>query len=229
MKVTFLGHAAVLLEGTNFKVLVDPFLTGNPSYIPNPNHIIGITHIFVTHGHQDHIGDTIKIARKNNSMIVSNNELADFFKGKNPNLNVHPMDMGEKYHFSFGDVLMTRALHGSVVRDGNQTLDGGQACGFVFMIDGFTIYHLGDTSLIDDFKALKSYNIDMAFLPIGGHYTMDIDDAVKAVGYLRPKTIIPMHYNTFTLIQANPHVFKNNLPNHNVVIMKSGESIDLIE
>lgn len=228
MKVTFLGHAAVLIESENGKLLIDPFLTNNPSYIPNQKHIEGITHIFVTHGHQDHIGDTLEIAKRNKAMIISNPECAKFFTEKDSSLHVVSMNIGDHHHFSFGDVQMTPAEHGSVIRDGDHTFDGGKACGFLFQINGVFIYHPGDTGLIEEMKELETYHIDLAFIPIGGHYTMGIEDAIQAVSYLKPKMIVPMHYNTFSLIQADPQEFKDKLPNDKVIIMQSGESITLI-
>lgn len=227
MKVTFLGHAALLVEDVNFKALIDPFLTGNPNYKPDPSHTEGITHIFITHGHGDHIGDAIAIAQKNNSTIISNAELASIFWKKDKTLNLHPMHIGGGYAFPFGKVKMTPAVHGSSYRDGDITLDGGSPGGFLLKINGKKLYHSGDTGLTMDMQLLDFENIDLAFLPIGGNYTMDIDDAVRAVRMLKPKKVVPMHYNTFPLIQADPYEFKENLPDYEVIILQSGESITI--
>jgi len=227
MKVTFLGHAALLVEDVNFKALIDPFLTGNPSYKKDPYHIEGITHIFITHGHGDHIGDAIEIAQKNNSKIILNAELASIFFKKDKSLNLHPMHIGGGYPFPFGKVKMTPAVHGSSYHDGEKTLDGGSPGGFLLYINGKKLYHSGDTGLTMDMKLLELEHIDLAFLPIGGNYTMDIDDAVRAVEFIKPKKVVPMHYNTFPLIKADPNEFKAKLPNCEVVILQPGESITI--
>jgi len=227
MKVTFLGHAAVLVEDVNFKALIDPFLTGNPSYKEDPYHTEGITHILVTHGHGDHIGDTIAIAKKTNAIIISNAELASIFWNKDKSLNLHPMHIGGGYAFPFGKVKMTPAVHGSAYHDGDKSYDGGSPGGFLLKINGKKLYHSGDTGLTMDMKLLDFEHIDLAFLPIGGNYTMDIDDAVRAVDFIKPKIVVPMHYNTFPLIQADPNIFKEKLPDYQVKILQSGESITI--
>ena len=204
MKVTFLGHAAVLVEDVNFKALIDPFLTGNPSYKEDPYHTEGITHILVTHGHGDHIGDTIAIAKKTNAIIISNAELASIFWNKDKSLNLHPMHIGGGYAFPFGKVKMTPAVHGSAYHDGDKSYDGGSPGGFLLKINGKKLYHSGGTGL-----------------------TMDIDDAVRAVDFIKPKIVVPMHYNTFPLIQADPNIFKEKLPDYQVKILQSGESITI--
>lgn len=227
MNITFLGHAALLIEHGSFKGLIDPFLTGNPVYQPNPNDIKDITHIFVTHGHQDHVGDTLNIAKDNNAMIISNAELASLFWHKDNSLNIHAMHIGGAYDFDFGRVKMTPAVHGSSYRDEEGVHEGGNPGGFLLTIDGITIYHAGDTGLIYDMKLLEEDNIDIAFLPIGGNYTMDIKDAVRAVSFIKPKRTVPIHYDTFPLIQADPHEFALLLPDHPVIILKPSESISI--
>lgn len=227
MKLTFLGHAALLIEDGPFKGLIDPFLTGNPVYQENPNDIKGITHIFVTHGHQDHVGDTLSIAKANNATIITNAELASLFRRKDRSLKLHPMHIGGAYTFSFGRVKMTPAVHGSSYQDEDGFHDGGTPGGFLITINGTTIYHAGDTGLIYDMKLLAEENIDIAFLPIGGNYTMDIKDAVRAVDFIRPKRTVPIHYDTFPLIQADPHEFAAAIPDHPVIILHPAQSVEL--
>ncbi|QMS84816.1 metal-dependent hydrolase [Candidatus Xianfuyuplasma coldseepsis] len=227
MKITFLGHAAVLLEHHDFKALIDPFLTNNPVYKKDPTHTQGITHIFVTHGHGDHVGDTLQIAKENNAMIIANAELCSLFRRKDKTLKLHPMHIGGAFTFDFGRVKMTPAVHGSSYQDEDGVHEGGNPGGFLITVDGTSVYHAGDTGLIYDMKLLEQDEIDVAFLPIGGNYTMDINDAIRAVEFIKPKITIPMHYNTFGLIQADPYIFKGRLLEYRVEILEPGEAIKL--
>lgn len=227
MKITFLGHSAVLVEHKDFKALIDPFLKGNPQYKPKKKHIEGVTHIFITHGHGDHIGDAIEIAKNNNATIISNAEITNIIKMDNQEIKVHAMHIGGRFEFSFGKVKMTPAVHGSSYFKNGNFYDAGNPGGFVIEIDGKSLYHAGDTGLTYDMKILELEEIDVAFLPIGGNYTMDIDDAVRAVHFIKPKITVPMHYNTFGLIQADPNYFEAKLPDYVVKILESGEFIVL--
>ena len=227
MKITFLGHAAVLLEDTGFKALIDPFLKGNPVYKEDPNHTKDITHIFITHGHGDHVGDALEIAKASNAMIIANAELCTLFWSKDKTLRVHPMHIGGAFQFDFGRVKMTPAVHGSSYRDEDGVHEGGNPGGFLITVNNKTVYHAGDTGLIYDMKLLEQDQIDVAFLPIGGNYTMDIADAVRAVDFIRPKIVVPMHYNTFGLIQADPHIFKGRLPEYQVEILEPNQSLTI--
>lgn len=227
MKITFLGHAALLIESGSFKGLIDPFLSGNPVYKKEESHINGITHIFITHGHTDHVGDALSIAKENNALLITNADLAGVFRHKDPTLRVHPMHIGGAFHFPFGRVKMTPAVHGSTYIDEDGPHDGGNPGGFVITIDGKTLYHAGDTGLIYDMKLLQAEHIDIAFLPIGGNYTMDIIDAARAVEFIQPKITVPFHYNTFGLIKADPNEFIKRLPDYRVELLSPGESIEI--
>lgn len=222
MKLTFLGHSALLIEEGNFKGLVDPFISGNPSCKIRVDDLTGISHIFVTHGHGDHMGDTIDIARKNQSLIITNFEISNYLSRLK--LRTHAMHIGGRTKFDFGRVKMTSALHGSGISDGDNMLCGGNPGGFVIELGGKKVYHAGDTGLTYDMKLLEDEKIDVAFLPIGGNYTMDIDDAVKACDFIKAKIVVPMHYNTFGLISANPQIFKNKAPSE-VVILDVNETM----
>lgn len=227
MKITYLGHSALLVEDKNFKALVDPFLTGNPQYKESKYNITDITHIFVTHGHGDHIGDAVKLAKENNSLLISNAEIANIVSMENQDIRTHAMHIGGRFEFSFGKVKMTPAVHGSsYFKDGN-FYDAGNPGGFVIEINEKSLYHAGDTGLTYDMKLLELEEIDIAFLPIGGNYTMDIDDAVRAVDFIKPKITVPMHYNTFGLIQADPDEFAKKLPDYVVRILPPGTSIEI--
>ena len=224
MKLTYLGHSALLIEEGSFKGIIDPFITGNSLCKSCIDDLSNITHVFVTHGHSDHIGDTVEIARRNKSLIITNHEIAAYL-GKFK-LKTHAMHIGGRTKFDFGTVKMTNALHGSGISDNGNMIYGGNPGGFVIEIDGKKIYHAGDTGLTYDMKLLEDEKIDIAFLPIGGNYTMDIDDAVKAADFIKAKTVVPMHYNTFGLITADPELFKNKVKSSDVIILNTNESMN---
>lgn len=224
MKITYLGHSAFMIEGANIKALIDPFITGNPKSPLKAIELTDITHIFVTHGHGDHLGDTKSIAKRCGSLVVCNYELGKYLSDEG--LNVHTMHIGGRYKFDFGKVKMTPALHGSGIdiADGKY---GGSPCGFVIEADGKKLYHAGDTGLTMDMKLLEAENIDIALIPIGGNYTMDIYDAARAVEFVKPKLVVPMHYNTFPPISADPIEFKKMVTEPTVQIMNPGERIEI--
>jgi L-ascorbate metabolism protein UlaG (beta-lactamase superfamily) len=224
MKLTFLGHSALLIEEGNFKGLVDPFITGNSLSKTSVDDLVNITHIFVTHGHGDHIGDTINIAKRNKALIITNHEISAYLSKFK--LRTHAMHIGGRTKFDFGTVKMTNALHGSGISENGNMIYGGNPGGFIIEIDGKKIYHAGDTGLTYDMKLLEDEKIDVAFLPIGGNYTMDIEDALKAVDFIKPKTVVPMHYNTFGIIKADPEIFKSKASS-NVMILNVNESMNV--
>ncbi|WP_313345740.1 metal-dependent hydrolase [Sedimentibacter sp.] len=223
MKLTYLGHAAVIIEEGKFKGIIDPFISGNPSAKVNVNELSDVTHIFVTHGHGDHIGDTVDIAKQSGALVIANAEISAYLSKFN--VRTHAMHIGGRTKFDFGIVKMTNALHGSGISDNGNMIYGGNPGGFIIHINGNKVYHAGDTGLTMDMKLLEDENIDVAFLPIGGNYTMDIEDAVKAVDFIKPKIVIPFHYNTFDVIRANPEEFKDKVKSSNVEILNTNESV----
>ncbi|MCF7925926.1 MAG: metal-dependent hydrolase [Candidatus Izimaplasma sp.] len=227
MKCTFLGHAAVLIEALDYKIIIDPFLKHNPLYKKTDDDTVGITHVLITHAHGDHIGDAVEIAQQNNAVIICNFEISSILKSIDKSLNIHPMHLGGRVPVDFGTVKMTPALHGSGYIENDMIYDGGSPCGFLLKVADKTIYHAGDTGLTYDMKLLENSLIDLAFLPIGGNYTMDVDDAVIAVDFIKPNKVVPIHYNTFDLIQADPKDFKNKVSQAEVIILDSGDSIDI--
>lgn len=229
MKLTFLGHSAILLETSGGRILVDPFLTGNPVAIQKAEEI-ECEFIALTHGHEDHFGDTLEIARRNDATVIANAEIATYCQAHG--CRVHPLNHGGGNPFPFGRLELTIAWHSSSL-----ALDGGKnfrymgnPAGLYFQIEGKRIYHAGDTALFSDMKLIASKGIlDLALLPIGDNFTMGIDDAVTALDWLQPKQAIPIHYNTFPPIQADPEIFREGGKRHgvDVRILQPGETLIL--
>lgn len=225
MKLTYLGHSALLIEEGNFKGIIDPYISGNPLSKTSVDSLVDITHIFVTHGHTDHIGDAVEIAKANNALIIANHEICAYLaKFK---VRTHSMHIGGRRKFDFGTVKMTNALHGSGISEGGSIICGGNPCGFVIEIEGKKIYHAGDTGLTLDMKLLENEKIDVAFLPIGGNYTMDADDAAIAADFIKANYTVPIHYGTFGLIEADPLYFKSRVNSSEVVVLGLNESINI--
>jgi L-ascorbate metabolism protein UlaG (beta-lactamase superfamily) len=225
MKLQFIGHAAFYFEAPGIKGLIDPFITGNPQSEIGVDDLKDITHIFITHGHGDHIGDAVYLAKKHEALVIANFEIANYLALQG--VQVHPMHIGGRTTFPFGTVKLTPALHGSGIQTESGIVDGGNPGGFVITVDGKSIYHAGDTGLTMDMMLLEDEKIDVALLPIGGNFTMDIRDAVKAVTFIKPKCVIPMHYNTFNLIEADPNNFKSAVRSAEVKILQPNESIKI--
>jgi L-ascorbate metabolism protein UlaG (beta-lactamase superfamily) len=220
MRLTYFGHSAFLIEGKEFTALIDPYF---PKVKPELDEL---DYIFVTHGHDDHVGETIELASKFKATIITNPELVKYFASRN--LKVHSMGIGGSYEFPFGKVKMINAVHSSSIVDNGDIVYAGQPCGFLIKSEDNKIYHAGDTGLTLDMKLLEEENIDVALLPIGGNYTMDIEDAVKAVNFIKPSLVIPMHYDTFPLIAVDEKKFVNSVKKYcNVKVLKVKETIVL--
>lgn len=226
MKITYFGHSVFMIEENDFKAIIDPFIRGNKLCNITVDDIGQLTHIFVTHGHGDHIGDTIELAKKTNALVISNAEISNYFASKGLT-KLHSMHLGGRHRFDFGVVKMTNAIHGSGIQDDGKIIEGGNPGGFLIEINNKKIYHAGDTGLTYDMKLLEEENIDIAFVPIGGNYTMDVKDAVKAVEFIKPKVAIPMHYNTFPVVETDPGEFKEKVKTSEVIVMDFNESIEM--
>lgn len=224
MKLKYLGHSVFYLESGDFKALIDPFITGNPQAATRVEDFKELTHIFVTHGHGDHLGDAVPLAKATGATIITNYEIGDYLEQFD--VNIHTMHIGGRVKLDFGTVKMTPALHGSGISTPGGMICGGNPGGFIIEVDGKKIYHAGDTGLTMDMKLLEVEDIDVALLPIGGNFTMDVTDAVRAVEFISPKITIPMHYNTFPLIDTDPEIFKK-MAAGDVIILKPGEDYEV--
>lgn len=195
-RVRWLGHAALLLETDGTRVLIDPFFTGNPKAVIEADKVEA-DFILVSHGHSDHVGDTIAIAQRTGATVIANYEIANWLHQKGVS-KVHGQQLGGSHAFPFGRVKLTLAFHGSALPDGSY---GGNPCGFLITCkDGKKIYDAADTGLFGDMRLIGEEGLDLAFLPIGDNYTMGPEDALRAVQFLQPRKVVPIHYNTWELI-----------------------------
>ncbi len=199
IKITWYGHAFFLIETKNTRILIDPFINGN-KLCPISVKDAKADYICITHGHGDHLGETLEIAKIFGSTIVANPEICEWL-GRKGGKKFHSMQIGGSYEFPWGNLKMTHALHSSPLPDGSY---GGNPAGFIVQAEGKKIYHAGDTGLFGDMKLIGEEKIDLALLPIGDNYTMGTKDATKALQMIKPRKVIPMHFNTFELIKQNP-------------------------
>ena len=223
MEIRFIGHSCFELTEGSTRVLIDPFLTDNPSAAVGADEV-DPTHIFLTHGHGDHFGDVEAIARRTNAQVVAITEVADELTEAGVE-NVADPNLGGTVTFDWGWVKLTPAWHTSTTPKGQVNVPAG----LLINIGGKTIYHLGDTALFSDLRLVAGRGdpIDVALMPIGGHYTMDRIDAVHAAELIEAATIIPCHYDTFPLIETDAEAFKVDveaLTSSRVEILEPGET-----
>jgi L-ascorbate metabolism protein UlaG (beta-lactamase superfamily) len=197
--VTWFGHASFGLEVGDSKLLIDPFLKDNPVSTIKPEDVEA-DFILVSHGHGDHVGDAVEIAKRTGATVITNAEIASWFQDKG--IPAHAQHIGGGFHHPFGYLKLTLALHGSRLPDGS---DGGNPAGFLLATEeGEKIYFACDTGLFGDMRLIGEEGVDLAVLPIGDNYTMGPEDALRAVKLLQPKHVIPVHYNTWDVIAQDP-------------------------
>ncbi|MBK8023231.1 MAG: metal-dependent hydrolase [Chloroflexi bacterium] len=194
IKLTWLGHSAFSLDVDGHSVLVDPFLTDNP-LAPVSAESLNPEYILLSHAHGDHLGDTVSIARRSGAAVISNFEICNWLR-KNGVATTHGQNLGATGDYDFMSVKSTIAFHSSSFPDGSY---GGNPGGFIVTAasSGLRMYYAGDTALFSDMQLYGDEGIDVAVLPIGDFFTMGIADSLRAVQFIRPRYVVPMHYNTF--------------------------------
>ncbi|GGE17233.1 UPF0173 metal-dependent hydrolase [Marinithermofilum abyssi] len=229
MKILFHGHSCFEIRHEGHTLLIDPFLTGNPAAKVKPEKLKP-DFILLTHGHNDHVGDTVAIAKANDAMVIAPFELATWLGWQG--VNVHPLHIGGAHEFPFGKVKLTQAFHGSgyTVDDKQQIVYLGMPAGLLLTLGGKRIYHAGDTGLFSDMKLIgMKGGVDLALLPIGDNFTMGPEDALLAAEWVGAKRVIPMHYNTFPLIEQDASAFVAELEKKGIQgeILQPGQGTEL--
>jgi L-ascorbate metabolism protein UlaG (beta-lactamase superfamily) len=226
LKLRYHGHSCWEVEDGTHRLLIDPFLEGNPLADVGPDSFKKLDAIVVSHGHGDHIGDGVAIAKRTGALVISNFEVTNYFTTRG--CQGHPLHIGGGRRFDFGHVKLTIAHHGSTGPEGEAL---GNPAGIVLTMAGKKVYHAGDTGLFLDMKLIAEMNgpLDAALLPIGDNFTMGIDDAVKATEFLQARVHIPMHYDTFGWIKADPQEFvrKVEAAGRKAVVVKPGASYEV--
>ncbi|GAB4168361.1 MAG: metal-dependent hydrolase [Geothermobacteraceae bacterium] len=224
-RLTWYGHATLGLETGGYKLVIDPFFSGNPAASTTAD-AVEADFILVSHGHGDHIGDTITIAERTGATVISNHEIVTWLGDKGLK-KLHGQHLGGGHRHPFGYLKLTLALHGSMLPDGSY---GGNPCGFLLTSnDGKKIYTAQDTGLFGDMRLIGEEGIDLAVLPIGDNYTMGPDDALRAVKMLGPKMVVPIHYNTFDLLSQDAVAWKQRVEAETgakVAVLRPGESLE---
>jgi L-ascorbate metabolism protein UlaG (beta-lactamase superfamily) len=202
VELTYHSHACFSMTVGDTHLLIDPFLSGNELADVSAEEVQA-DYIIVSHGHGDHVGDTVEIAKRTGAMTISNYEIQNWLMAQGVD-RAHPLNIGGGHDFPFGRVKLTIAHHGSGLPDGSY---GGNPAGLLLTLEGKKIYHACDTGLFYDMKLIGEEGLDLAILPIGDNFTMGPDDALRAVKLLAPKVVIPIHYDTFDVIAQDPHAF----------------------
>ncbi|MGL5296160.1 MAG: metal-dependent hydrolase [Culicoidibacterales bacterium] len=211
MFLTYLGHSTVYFGNGEENIIIDPFIRNNPECHLDFTQI-QVTYVFVTHGHADYLSDAIELCKRQNAVLVANVEICHYAMQQGI-VKILPMNIGGEIVLPFGHVKMVPALHSStIVTELGQLLPGGLACGYVIEFYHRKFYHAGDTALTYDLKLLKDKKnrFDIAFLPVGGRYTMNVNEVIKAVKWLKPKVIIPMYYGPFPEMKTSLKVLQKH-------------------
>lgn len=225
MRLTYFGHSCFLLETSQARLVLDPFFTGNPACKTAATDI-ACDYILVSHGHEDHTGDALALSQRRGAPIIANFEIAEYFGAQGA--KTHGLNPGGGANFPFGRVKLTLAHHSSSANAGLNPIYLGSPCGLLITADGKNIYHAGDTALFLDMQLIGRVGLDLAMLPIGDSYTMGPDDALDALGFLKPKLAVPMHYNTWPVIAQDAADFAHraDLAGHAVRPMPPGATLE---
>jgi len=224
-KVIWYGHATMGMETNNLKIVIDPYFTNNPAACTTAN-LVNPDYILVSHGHSDHLGDTLSMAKRSSAMVICNAEISGWL-GKQ-GIKTHAQHIGGGYHHPFGYLKFTQALHGSGLPDGAY---GGNPAGFLLTTKSQKkIYFACDTGLFGDMRLIGEEGLALAVLPIGDNFTMGPDDALRAVKMLEPAHVIPIHYNTWGVIAQDPQAWAKRVAAETKTVphvIKPGESFEL--
>jgi L-ascorbate metabolism protein UlaG (beta-lactamase superfamily) len=230
MQIKWLGHSTFELTEGDARVLIDPFLKPNNPAATLTADEVDPTHILLTHGHTDHIADAVPIAKRTGAACVAIVELADWLSSQGV-ADVYDPNLGGTVEFDWGWVKLVQAFHTNTVQIADPPVGIGQAAGLLIHIGGVTVYHLGDTCLFGDLKLIADRNpVDVALVPIGGHYTMDRNDAAYACGLINAGIVMPMHYGTFPPIETDAAAFKEEVEegtSSKVVLLDVGETHEI--
>lgn len=221
---TWYGHATHGLNTGGLSIIVDPFFSGNAAASVTADEV-NPDFILVSHGHGDHVGDAVSIAKRTGATVISNAEIVGWLEQQG--CKTHAQHIGGGFHHPFGYLKLTQAVHGSCLPDGS---NGGNPAGFLLTTkDGKKIYLAQDTGLFGDMELIGNEGIDLAILPIGDNFTMGPEDALKAVKLLRPGSVVPIHFNTFELIQQDPHLWAERVHDETgikAIVLSPGESLE---
>lgn len=225
-KITFHGHACFDLEHEGHRLVIDPFLSGNPTADVGPDSMRDVTAVILTHGHGDHLGDAIPICKASGAVLVATYELALFCAEQGVE-RVHPMHIGGSHAFPWGRVKLVPALHGGMVEGDTTGRFTTNPAGVIVTLGTTSVYHAGDTSLTMEMQLLRG-QVNVMLCPIGDNFTMGIDDAVRAVEFVQPDIVVPMHYGTFDVIAVDPAEFVQKVGDRaRVDILEPGQTLSV--
>ncbi len=223
--LTYYGHNVLGFDIDGVRVLVDPFFTGNPVAETTADEIVDLDYILITHGHADHVGDAVAIAKRTGATVIANFEISTWFAEQGVE-KVHGQHIGGAFKHAFGILKLTIAHHGSSLPDGS---NGGPPAGLLIKTPaGPTIYVAGDTGLFYDMKLIGEEGVDLAILPIGDNFTMGPDDALRALKLIEPKAMVPVHFNTWEVINQDVEAFATRAREEtdvNVHVMAVGDTL----
>lgn len=225
-RLTWHGHSTFTLESDGgHRIMFDPFLDDNPKSDLKVADVERLDYILCSHGHFDHFADAIELARRTGATMIGTFELVSFAQSRGLE-NVHGMNVGGGHRFDFGYLKLTPAVHSGTVDGDEEGRYTSIAHGFWIDLDGTELYHAGDTALITEMQLLKG-RVDVALLPIGDNFTMGPEDAARAVDFIGPRVVIPMHYNTWELIAQDPEQFRREVSGRaEVVVLEPGQTYD---